>query len=79
MHGCHYFLPTLCKADEAHIVNMSSMVAFVGLPQNAAYALSKGAVRSFTEAISGELAASTVGVTAAFPPDPHQHHVCRPS
>ena len=67
VHGCHYFLPTLRKADEAHIVNMSSMVAFVGLPQNAAYALSKGAVRSFTEALRGELAASTVGVTAVFP------------
>ena len=67
VHGCHYFLPTLRKSDEAHIVNMSSMVAFVGLPQNAAYALSKGAVRSFTEALRGELAGSTIGVTAVFP------------
>ena len=51
VHGCKAFLPALLEADEAHIVNLSSMVAFVGLPQNAVYSLTKGAVRSFTEAL----------------------------
>jgi len=39
----------------------------VGIPQNAAYSLTKGAIRSFTEALRGELIGSPVGVSALFP------------
>lgn len=67
VYGCRAFLPHLAEADEAHIVNVSSMVAFVGLPQNAVYSLTKGAVRSFTEGLRGELAGTPIGVTAVFP------------
>ena len=67
IHGCHFFLPVLREADEAHIVNVSSMAAFVGIPQNAAYSLTKGAIRSFTEALRGEMARTSVGVSALFP------------
>jgi short-subunit dehydrogenase len=67
LHGCHYFLPKLREVDEAHIVNVSSMAAFVGIPQNATYSLTKGAVRSFTEALRGELAGTAIGVSALFP------------
>jgi short-subunit dehydrogenase len=67
VHGCHYFLPVLREADEAHIVNVSSMAAFVGLPQNVIYSLTKGAVRSFSEALRAELGGSGIGVSALFP------------
>jgi len=67
LHGCHYFLPLLRQADEAHIVNVSSMAAFAGIPQNAAYSLTKGAVRSFTEALRAELIGTNVGVSTLFP------------
>jgi short-subunit dehydrogenase len=67
VHGCRAFLPLLRRVDEAHIVNLSSMVAFLGLPQNAVYSLTKGAVRAFTEGLRGELAGSGIGVTAVFP------------
>jgi NAD(P)-dependent dehydrogenase (short-subunit alcohol dehydrogenase family) len=67
VHGCRFFLPVLRRADEAHIVNLSSMVAFVGLPQTAAYSLTKGAVRSFTEALRSELVGSGIGVTSVHP------------
>lgn len=67
VHGCHAFLPTLRQADEAHIVNLSSMVGLLGLGQNASYALTKGAVRSFSESLRNELASSRIGVTAVFP------------
>ena len=67
LHGCHYFLPLLRQADEAHIVNVSSMAAFAGIPQNASYSLTKGAVRSFTEALRGELIGTNVGVSTLFP------------
>ncbi len=67
VHGCRAFLPVLREADEAHIVNLSSMVGLLGLPQNAAYALTKGAVRSFSESLRNELAPTNVGVTTVFP------------
>jgi short-subunit dehydrogenase len=67
LHGCHHFLPLLRDADEAHIVNVSSMAAFAGIPQNAVYSLTKGAIRSFTEALRGELVGTPIGVSALFP------------
>jgi len=67
LHGCHYFLPVLREQDRAHIVNVSSMAAFAGIPQNAAYSLTKGAVRSFTEALRAELVGTNVGVSTLFP------------
>jgi short-subunit dehydrogenase len=67
LHGCRAFLPALRQADEAHIVNLSSMVGLLGLPHNASYSLSKAAVRGFTEALRSELIATPIGVTAVFP------------
>ncbi len=67
LHGCHYFLPVLREAEEAHIVNVSSMAAFAGIPLNATYSLTKGAVRSFTEALRAELIGTSIGVSALFP------------
>jgi short-subunit dehydrogenase len=67
VHGCRAFLPELRRADEAHIVNMSSMVGLLGLPHNVSYSLSKGAVRAFTEALRSELVTTSIGVTAVFP------------
>jgi short-subunit dehydrogenase len=67
VHGCHAFLPHLLEQDEGHIVNVSSMVGLLGLPHNAIYALTKGAVRSFSEALRGELVTTDVGLTTVFP------------
>lgn len=67
VHGCRAFLPVLREADEAHIVNMSSMVGLLGLPHNVSYSLTKGAVRAFTEALRAELVSTSIGVTAVFP------------
>ncbi|MGB3409866.1 MAG: SDR family NAD(P)-dependent oxidoreductase [Microthrixaceae bacterium] len=67
VHGCRAFLPVIREAEEGHIVNLSSMVGLLGLPHNAAYSLTKGAVRSFTEALSAELVTTNIGVTVVFP------------
>lgn len=67
VHGCRAFLPALRRADEGHIVNLSSMVGLLGLPHNAAYSLTKGAVRSFSEALRAELVTTDIGVTVVFP------------
>ncbi len=67
VHGCKAFLPVLRQQDEAHIVNLSSMVAFVGMPQSAAYSMTKGAIRSFTESLRSELITTNIGVTSVHP------------
>lgn len=67
VYGCKAFLEPLQAADEAHIVNVSSMAAFVGFPLTAGYSLSKGAVRLFSEGLRGELRASGIGVTTVHP------------
>lgn len=67
VNGCRAFLPALHDADEAHIVNLSSMVGLLGLPHNATYSLTKGAVRSFSEGLRAELITSRIGVTVVFP------------
>lgn len=67
VNGCRAFLPHLRAEDEAHIVNLSSMVGLLGLPHNTAYSLTKGAVRAFSEGLRGELVGTKVGVTTVFP------------
>lgn len=67
LYGCHYFLPYLKQAGEAHIVNTSSMAAFLGLPNQASYSLTKAAVKSLSESLRVELAISNIGVTSIHP------------
>lgn len=67
IYGCHFFKPALDAADEAHIVNMSSMAGFIGLPAQSSYCSTKAAVRAFSESIWAEFNAQGIGVTAVAP------------
>jgi len=67
LHGCHYFLDPLRAADEAHIVNMSSMTAYAGLPSQSSYCATKAAVKGLSEALWAELAVEGIGVTSVHP------------
>ena len=67
VHGCKFFLPELRKADEAHIVNVSSMFGFIGVPTQSSYCATKFAVKGFTEALWGELQGTNIGVTSIHP------------
>ncbi|HMJ11078.1 MAG TPA: SDR family NAD(P)-dependent oxidoreductase [Polyangiaceae bacterium] len=67
LFGCKFFLPHLLAQDEAHIVNISSMAGFLGLPMQSSYSATKFAVRGFSESLGAELASTHVGVTAVFP------------
>jgi short-subunit dehydrogenase len=67
IHGCHFFLDTLREADEAHIVNLSSMVGFLGLPMQSSYCTTKAAVKGLSESLWAELAAEGIGVTSVHP------------
>ncbi len=67
INGCRAFLPHLRDADEAHIVNVSSVFGFVGVAGHSAYTTSKFAVRGFSEALHEELVDTSVGVTVVHP------------
>ncbi len=67
IHGTRAFLPHLMRADQAHIVNVSSLYGIVGVPGQAAYCTSKFAVRGLSEALQEELAGSHVGLTVVHP------------
>ena len=60
IHGCHFFLDALRKADAAHIVNLSSMTGFVGLPMQSSYCATKAAVKGLSESLWAELAAAKI-------------------
>lgn len=61
------FLPLLLERPEAHLVNVSSMGGFMPFPGQTAYGASKAAVKLFTEGLQGELAGTSVHVTAVYP------------
>jgi NAD(P)-dependent dehydrogenase (short-subunit alcohol dehydrogenase family) len=51
----HAFLPDLLASSDAHVVNIASASAYVGLPMGATYASSKWAVLGFSESLELEL------------------------
>lgn len=55
-------LPQLLDKPEARIVNVGSIFGSIGHPGFAAYCASKAAIKSFSEALSRELAESSVSV-----------------
>jgi len=67
VYGCHYFLPLLERQDEAHIVNLSSMFGFLGLPEQSGYCATKAAVRALSESLWAELRSKRIGVTSIHP------------
>lgn len=67
VYGTKAFLPYLQKADEAHVINVSSMFGLGSMPRQSAYNASKFAVRGFTEALRVEMLDTSVGVTCVHP------------
>ncbi len=67
VHGTRAFLPFLQQADEAHIVNTSSIFGILAFPSQSAYNASKFAVRGYTEALRQELADTNIGVSCVHP------------
>ncbi|MEO9224042.1 MAG: SDR family NAD(P)-dependent oxidoreductase [Acidimicrobiales bacterium] len=64
VHGTKAFLPHLKAAGDGHIVNVSSVFGFIGVPSQSAYNAAKFAVRGFTEALREELDVMRCGVSA---------------
>ncbi len=65
--GCKFFLPHLARADEAHVVNVSSMLGLSAVPGQSSYAIAKHGVRALSDALAAELAPRGIGVTCVFP------------
>src|SRR5882757_4357607 len=55
VHGTKAFLPHLIASGDGHLVNVSSVFGFVGVPTQSAYNATKFAVRGFTEALRQEM------------------------
>jgi len=67
VHGVKAFLPHLKQADQAHIVNVSSVFGLFSAPMNGIYSASKFAVRGLSDAMDQELTGSGIRVSCAFP------------
>ena len=55
------------EQDAGHIVGISSVAAFRGLPGSAAYSASKAAIATYLDALTTELHNSPINVTTLFP------------
>jgi short-subunit dehydrogenase len=67
VYGCRFFLPYLRRESEAHIVNISSMFGFLGLPGQSSYCITKAGVRALGESLWTELSNTSVSVTTVHP------------
>lgn len=68
LHTCREFIPELKKTNgDAHLMNISSMTGFVGLPNQTSYCATKGAIKGLTESLWGELKGDGIGVTVVHP------------
>jgi NAD(P)-dependent dehydrogenase (short-subunit alcohol dehydrogenase family) len=69
VHGTKAFLPQLIASGDGHLVNISSVFGFVGVPSQSAYNAAKFGVRGFTEALRQEMliARHPVGVSCVHP------------
>ena len=61
------FLPGMLAQRAGHIVNLSSIFGFVGVPTQSAYNISKFGVRGLTECLWAELSGTGVKATCVHP------------
>jgi NAD(P)-dependent dehydrogenase (short-subunit alcohol dehydrogenase family) len=66
-NGCRAALPYMKAAESGAIVNVASLAGLIGLPTQAAYSASKGAVVTLSKAVAGEVGAYGVRVNAVCP------------
>ena len=59
--------PHMLKQGKGSVVNIASIGAEVGVPNNVSYSASKGAIRQFTRSLAGEYAKKGVRVNAVLP------------
>lgn len=65
----HAILPAMVQRKSGHIVNISSLVGFLGMYGYTAYASSKFAIRGFTDSLRAEVKAQGIDLSIVFPTD----------
>jgi len=65
----HAVLPGMLARQSGHIVNISSLVGFLGMYGYTAYAASKFALRGFTDSLRTELKPKGIDLSIVFPSD----------
>lgn len=68
VHLSRLFLPVLCQAKAAAIINISSSLAIVPKQNAAVYAATKAALHSFSRSLRWQLEATSVRIFEVFPP-----------
>lgn len=69
VHMVKAVLPGMLQRGSGHIVNISSVVGYVGAPGYAAYGPSKAAIRGLSDVLRVEAKPRGVKVSVVFPPD----------
>ncbi|CAA0110653.1 Putative oxidoreductase SadH [Zhongshania aliphaticivorans] len=64
---CKTLLPLLRQQRSAHIVNLSSMAAFYGLPSQSSYSSSKAALQAYSESLAAELNRDGIVISCIHP------------
>ena len=67
VQGCHFFAPGMVARGRGHIVNVSSLLGYLGAPDTLAYCTTKFAVFGLSEALRAELGPHGVGVSTICP------------
>lgn len=67
VYGCNLFDDALTQAQEAHVVNLSSMSSFLGLPGQSSYCATKAGVQLLTDSLWAEWHLKNIGVTSVHP------------
>ncbi len=67
IQGSMAFLPLLKKAEQGHLVNISSLFGIIAAPTQSAYNAAKFGVRGFTESLRQEMKGSNVHVCCVHP------------
>ena len=67
IYGCHLFDEALTKAEDAYLVNLSSMSSFLGLPGQSSYCATKAGVHLLTDCLWAEWRPKNIGVTSVHP------------
>lgn len=67
VHGTQAFIPDMIARNAGHIVNISSIFGWIGVPKQAAYNSAKFAVHGFTEATRQDMAGTNVKISCVHP------------
>jgi len=67
IYGCHFFDEALTAAADAHVINLSSMSAFLGLPGQSSYCATKAGVQLLTDSLWAEWSLKGIGLTSVHP------------